>query len=612
MSVGRRAVIYCRVSTSSDSQMESLDKQIAEAIQAVEQLGYELVERFIDEGKTGTVKEARKEYLRMLSQIEENKFDVIVTKSLDRMNRNILDFYLFLDLIMKNDVRLYFYLDRNFYKSDDKIVIGIKAILAEEYSRELSKKLCNAHARRQERGEVIMLSSQTYGYRKVTQPDGKRTVMIEDKEAEMIRLIFDYCREGYGARAISGILLERGYVNRKGNPITESTIRRIIRNPLVTGTMIMNKTKFDFNSKTLIMLPSSQWIHKEGAVPPIITAKVWREANARMDERVKKGAEGGKSGGKGVYAGSSHFSGKIACGLCERPYYKITKMRAGKRRTWWGCSTYVKLGKAKGCPGLTLDETELIEIMGDVAREHFGAFQDKQAMIGEIISALDGVLQDSGDVEKANLLKKKLQSITGRRQLLLKKYLDGRVKDELYVQMDGNLQGEVDETKKELQLFDTDFPESRDREKRLGQIENFLGREGVEKALAYAFLDVIKKIVVYEDYLEIQLNTSCFSEESGENPGGAEGFSIKASLETHRGVGVFSYAGAKKKICRLIAENPEITIEEIAKNLRIGKRTVSERMAELRAEGILETQGHGLGTVRYVKILEPKQSNSDE
>lgn len=46
--VGKRAVIYCRVSTNSDSQIESLDKQIVEAIEAAKQLGYDLVDQFID------------------------------------------------------------------------------------------------------------------------------------------------------------------------------------------------------------------------------------------------------------------------------------------------------------------------------------------------------------------------------------------------------------------------------------------------------------------------------------------------------------------------------------------------------------------------------------
>lgn len=603
MGKGERAVIYCRVSTSSDSQMESLDKQVLEAVQAVEQLGYELVDQFIDEGRTGTVKETRKEYLRMLSRIEENEFDVIVTKSLDRMNRNILDFYLFLDLIMKNNVRLYFYLDRDFYKADDKIVIGIKAILAEEYSRELSKKLCSAHAKRQERGEVIMLGSQTYGYRKVMQPDGKRSVVIEETEAEMIRLIFDYCREGYGARAISGFLLERGYHNRRGNPITESTIRRIIRNPLVTGTMIMNKVKFDFNSKTLITLEPSQWIWKEDAVPPIITAEVWRDANAIMDSRIKKGVVKADCGTCGINRGKSYFSGKIICGLCKMTYYKVSKMRAGETKTRWSCSTYVKFGKAeRGCNGPTLDEQVLVKILGNVVREFFIDLRDEQQIVKEVVSAFDRALQGHGGSGKMKMLQEKLQTLTGRRELLLKKYLDGRVTDEIYAQMDKKLSRDAGRAKKELANLTDYLSEKESHEKRLVEIEEFLRKEGFEKALAYALLENADWIVIYPDYLEIQLAVSQLSHEGSGKQCGAEERCIRISLEDYEAGDKGSYLKrADKNICGMIEENPHITIEEMAERLGVGKRTVSVRIAGMKAEGVLETQGHGPGTARYVR-----------
>ena len=49
-----RAVIYCRVSSDNEPQIEALSNQIAEAEAAVKAKGWMLVDTFIDEAKTGT------------------------------------------------------------------------------------------------------------------------------------------------------------------------------------------------------------------------------------------------------------------------------------------------------------------------------------------------------------------------------------------------------------------------------------------------------------------------------------------------------------------------------------------------------------------------------
>ena len=65
----------------------------------------------------------------------------------------------FVDNLVKNSLKLFMYLDNKFFTpSEDALITGIKAIIAEEYSRNLSKKLNNANRRRVERalaGEEI-------------------------------------------------------------------------------------------------------------------------------------------------------------------------------------------------------------------------------------------------------------------------------------------------------------------------------------------------------------------------------------------------------------------------------------------------------------------------
>lgn len=609
-----RAVIYCRVSTSSDAQVDSLDKQVTEAIESVEQLGFDLVDRFIDEGRTGTTS-TRKEYSRMLAQIEEHSFDVIVTKSLDRMNRNILDFYLLLDLIIRNNIKLYFYLDRAYYKPDDKIVIGIKAILAEEYSRELSKKLSNAHAKRQERGEVMMLGSLTYGYKKEILPDGKKKIVVVEEEAEMIRLIFDYCKEGYGARAIGKMLYSHGYRNRQGNEIGESTVRRIIRNPLVMGTMIMNKVKFDFNTKTTIHTSPDQWLMKEDAVPAIISREDWEAANALMDSRVQTKKSDKISVKQGRNKGKYNFSGKLVCGICGKPYYKSRRSNKSSEVTQWKCSTYLKFGRknaehfktnsmpkvtdiGKGCDGPSLDETSLIDVLGTVAQEQFEQMADKQTLITETMSVLEKILEEAGDKGDEQDLQKKIQVISQRQETLLEKYLDGKVSDDNYGQMENKLKEEKDQLEMQLREIEDDRSMAYKMKQRLKKIEESLKNGGIEQATAFTLMDSIKSIVVYKDSLKIifdQLQILGI-EEYGKMMDGNREYIMEVPLNLYQVKNTnMAIEQSKEVIYSMLAENPRISLKQMADQLGLGERTVFERVASLKKDGKVEVKGRGPG-----------------
>jgi len=591
--------------------MDSLDNQIEDAIQAVEQLGFDLTEKFVDEGKTGTTS-TRKAYLKMLTAIEEQRIDVIVTKSLDRMNRNILDFYLFLDLVLKNNIKLYFYLDRSYYKPDDKIVIGIKAILAEEFSRDLSKKLCNAHAKRQERGEVMMLNSLTYGYRKEMQPNGKRKIIIDESEAEMIRLIFDYSIEGWGARKIGKKLYEKGYRNRNGNEIGEGSIRRIIRNPLVMGTMIMNRVRFDFNTKTTIYTSPEQWIWKDGAVPPIISQEDWKAANEKMDTRLKIKRTDNTAVKQGVNAGNYAFSGKIICGICGRPYYQTRRNNKSSQIIQWKCSTYMKFGRSNpelfksnvkqqeldigvGCDGANMEEDLLIKILDDMAKEHASDTLDKKVLIDDAMKILSGILGQSGDETKENDLHKQITLIIKRQETLLEKYIDGKIADDIYMAMDNKLRKERDQLEAELNKIESNRSMASGIEKRLKQIEETLRNGGIEQATAYSMLDSIEKIVIYQEHLEIILDSmQMLGISNYDILGDRQKQCIKVPLSNyqlrHTNIAI---ERSKARICELIAENPQISIEKMAEVLGLGKRSAYARVDALKKEGRIKVTGKG-------------------
>ena len=79
------------------------------------------------------------------------------------------------------------YIERKFYTADDALITGIKAILAEEYSRELSKKINNAHRHRQIEGGKAMLTSRVFGFLK------ERDGSLKVTEVRFISILISVC-----------------------------------------------------------------------------------------------------------------------------------------------------------------------------------------------------------------------------------------------------------------------------------------------------------------------------------------------------------------------------------------------------------------------------------
>ena len=77
----RKAAIYARVSTEHEAQISALENQVQyydELLSRHPELT--LVDRYIDEGITGTSIHKRDGFLRMMQDAKDGKFDLIITR----------------------------------------------------------------------------------------------------------------------------------------------------------------------------------------------------------------------------------------------------------------------------------------------------------------------------------------------------------------------------------------------------------------------------------------------------------------------------------------------------------------------------------------------------
>lgn len=594
-----RAVIYNRCSTEEESQKDALAKQVRESKECVSGQGWELADTYV-EAKSGTTSKGRSEYNRLYQDLETDKFDIIVIKSQDRLMRNTKDWYLFLDRMQKNGKRLFMYLDHKFYTPDDALVTGIKAILAEEYSRELSKKINNAHRNRQKEGKSFVFTNQTYGYRKLAD----KSVVVEEEEAGMIKMIYELSANGYGTHCSAEILYQNGYRNRKGKRISPSLVRNIIRNPIYRGNVVQNRQHYDFESRKVHKNPQSEWVIHENAIPAIVDEDLFDRANRGLDARRQGENQSGISNEE-KNTGRYDFTGKLFCGLCGNLFYRTIRQNKDGKVAEWKCRNYLLNGRKnirlrrdqirkverkenEGCDNVHLSEKKLY---GALERLCGGKRKDpeveRKRLLDKTLSFIRRALMENNTLPEKNDLRASLNKLSGRRRLLLNKLLDGVVSDEDYKAKNQELQNKIEQAKARLERLEDDGLQNVRLERRIETIRVKLEGGLLEQAQIAARMGSIKKIEVYPAYLEIYVD-SCVTEGLFEKDFLAvikdvtDGFTMIRIPQTCSTSRQADIEEERERVLELMRRRPGITAKEIAEEMGVNLSRVRSRMRELK------------------------------
>lgn len=608
-----RAVIYCRCSTEEESQQNALIQQVQESRKSVQEQGWLLVDEYI-EAKSGTTIKGRSEYNRLFQDLLEDKFDIIQIKTQDRLMRNTRDWYLFIDRLVTNGKRLYMYLENRFYTPDDALITGIKAILAEEYSRELSKKINNAHFHRQRDGRSFILPPSTYGLKKTK--DGG-TVLVEE-EAEVIREIFALGKR-MGCASISHYLNERGITNRAGKPFTDHMVRHIIKNPIRCGMVVQNKKHFDFQCKKTIKMPEDQWIVHKDAVPAAVSEEEWKETNACMEKRA------GRRNVQDLYCagrdqGKYQLSGKIRCGLCGHTYYRTYRRRYKDKQmvVEWKCSQYLQEGRRDpdmrrdmlrtvdrkaeaGCDNIHLDEKRLNQLLEKACLKYYSDFQvDYPHILDRVIAILKDVLEQNNAGSKVRQLRAELERQERQRKKLLDKLLAEVISDEDYRLKKGEIEGKIKALTEKRNELQTAENAQLIIEQRLKAIRKRLEKDTIREAAIAEKVDNIDSITVYPTKLVLSFRADKLLGLDAGVIGQLENASVheQGDFEVTVPLGEdFLYAGRKlarkKRVLSYMKENPRITAKEIARKEGMSLSGVNSCIARMEKKGILHFEGAG-------------------
>ena len=186
--VHQRVAIYVRVSTDDVRQTTSFELQQKYYEDFVKgHPNWELVKIYADEGISGTSLKHRDQFVQMISDAKAGKIDLIVTKSVSRFARNVVDFVgMVRDLAeLRPPVGVFFESECIFSLNDDsQMALTFQATMAEEESHTRSRSMETSLRMRLDNG--IPLTPKLLGYTH----DADGNLIINPEEAPTVKLAF--------------------------------------------------------------------------------------------------------------------------------------------------------------------------------------------------------------------------------------------------------------------------------------------------------------------------------------------------------------------------------------------------------------------------------------
>jgi DNA invertase Pin-like site-specific DNA recombinase len=337
----------------------------------------EAVSERVDDGVSGIIFD-RPAFKEMMADIEAGKINCVVVKDLSRLGREYIETGRYLRRIFPAyGVRFIAVGDNidTLKDSGDDLVVSVKTLVNDAYSRDISVKTRSALNVKRAGGDYVG-ACPIYGYRK--SEDDKNRLAIDEYPANVVRDIYRMKLEGTAAARIAdtlnalGVLSpymykkdrglphpKNGYADKEDAKWSATTIIRILTDETYAGTLVQGrKGTLNYKIKDIIDKPESEWKRTENAHEAIVSRLDFDlvQKLMRLDTRTAPG-------GDKVHL----FSGMLICGHCGARMTRKTNTVGGKKYHYYYCPTT----KKQGCPSARMvKESELTDCVLESVKAH--------------------------------------------------------------------------------------------------------------------------------------------------------------------------------------------------------------------------------------------------
>jgi site-specific DNA recombinase len=340
-----RAVLYARVSRDDRSNDgRNLAGQLEMGQEYAQEHGYTVIAELAEDDRGASGAEIDLPQLnRVRDMARRDEFDVLVVREIDCLSRNLAKQLIVEQELKRDGVEVKYVLYDFPNTPEGRLNKHVRAMLAEYEREKITERLTRGRRRKVKDGHVMVHGRPPYGYR-LTEVDGKRTLVVHEPEAQIVYLIFQWYTTGDGEngplsmRAITSRLTEmkvptwydihgKGRKKRGYGEWSRRAISRILSNETYAGVWYYGQRNDCAHKKT----PREHWIAV--AVPEIVDRKTWEAVQKR--KAVNKAIA--KRNTKQEYL----VGRRVRCGLCGSNMYGRATIVGGKLYKYYYCIGYV-------------------------------------------------------------------------------------------------------------------------------------------------------------------------------------------------------------------------------------------------------------------------------
>lgn len=489
-----RVAAYARVSTDMEDQRNSYQSQLQYYTDKMNSNPKWIPTKvYADEGISGTQDYKRNDFMQMINDGENNKFDLLLTKSISRFARNTVDTLKYVRKLKEKNIAVYFEEENiNTLDMQGELLLTILSSVAQQESETISSHVKLGLAMKMKRGELVGFHGcYGYNYDKLT-----KTITVNDEEKRVIQFIFEKFINGYGTSMITRELNEMGIPTKRGNTVWyENTVRKILKNEKYKGDLLQGKTFTvdPISHRRLENIGQEQKYLVQNNHEAIVDEETWNRVQEIFEEgSIKNRGERNIGSFKRFYT----FSGVTYCAFCGRPATRKDWSSTLKDKKAWCCTTVVKQGR-KGCNyGKSIPEEMLEKCFLDA----FNVLcADKATIIRNFIEKTEPILKESNattEIEKLNIkehdLKEKLKK-------LLDLKLENSITEEAFKEKNYELERKIKSVRKLREQRENNLNNDNAVKDRIVEIKEFLkNSQLITKFDKEIFKLLVDKVIIGE------------------------------------------------------------------------------------------------------------------